>query len=58
MISIIRSNFPDRIMTIREALINAANEMKYEVLGTQQLGHINKINEGASAVQRSDSLVQ
>ncbi|SEF38664.1 hypothetical protein SAMN05216334_1015 [Nitrosomonas ureae] len=45
-------------MTIREALINSANEMKHEAPGTQQLRHINEIGEGESAVQRSDSLVQ
>ncbi|SOD16504.1 antitoxin of ParD toxin-antitoxin type II system and RHH [Nitrosomonas ureae] len=39
-------------------MINSANEMKHEAPGTQQLRHINKIGEGASIVQRSDSLVQ
>jgi len=32
--------------------------MKHEALGTQQLRHINKIDEGVSTAQRSDSLVQ
>ncbi|OQW43112.1 MAG: hypothetical protein A4S08_10475 [Proteobacteria bacterium SG_bin4] len=42
---------------IRETLINSANEMKHEAHGTQQPRHINKIGEGASTAQRSDSLV-
>ncbi|MER2514354.1 MAG: Hpt domain-containing protein [Nitrosomonas ureae] len=42
----------------KETLINSANEMKHEAPGTQQLRHINKIGEGVSTVQRSDSLVQ
>jgi len=41
-----------------ETLINSASEMKYETSGTQQLRHINKIGEGVSTAQRSDSLVQ
>jgi len=41
----------------RETLINSANEMKHEAHGTQQPRHINKIDEGASTAQRSDSLV-
>ena len=42
----------------REMLINLANEVKHEAHGTQQPGHIDKIGEGASTMQRSDSLVQ
>ncbi|MBY0499179.1 MAG: hypothetical protein K2P74_06170 [Nitrosomonas sp.] len=32
--------------------------MKHEMPGTQQLRHIDKIGEGVSTAQRSDSLVQ
>ena len=42
----------------KETLINSANEMKHEAHGMQQPRHINKIGEGASTAQRSDSLVQ
>ena len=31
--------------TLREMLINPANEMKHEAHGTQQPRHINKIGE-------------
>ncbi|MGZ0018348.1 hypothetical protein [Nitrosomonas sp. wSCUT-2] len=41
----------------KETLINSANEMKHEAHGTQQPTRINKIGEGASTTQRSDSLV-
>ncbi len=41
-----------------EMLIHSANEMKHEAHGTQQPRHIDKIGEGASTAQRSDSLVQ
>ena len=42
----------------KEILISSANEMKHEASGTQQLRHINKIGEGVSTAQRSDSLMQ
>ena len=42
---------------LKEALTNSANEMKHEAHVTQQPRHINKIDEGASTAQRSDSLV-
>ncbi len=42
----------------KETLINSANERKRETHGTKQPRHINKIGEGASTAQRSDSLVQ
>ena len=42
----------------REPLIHSANEVKHEAHGTQQPRHIDKIGEGASTAQRSDSLVQ
>ncbi|SNX60114.1 hypothetical protein SAMN06296273_1574 [Nitrosomonas ureae] len=42
----------------KETLINSANEMKHETLGTQQLRLINKIGEGVNTAQRSDSFVQ
>ncbi|MBY0498799.1 MAG: hypothetical protein K2P74_04165 [Nitrosomonas sp.] len=45
-------------MAFKETLINSANEMKHETPGTQQLRHINKIDEDVSTAQRSDSLVQ
>ncbi|MBL8501719.1 MAG: hypothetical protein JNL77_14240 [Nitrosomonas sp.] len=41
----------------KETLINSADEMKHEAHGTQQPRPINKIDEGASTAQRSDSLV-
>jgi len=47
----------DLLETLRETLINSANEMKHEVYGTQQPRPINLIGEGASTAQRSDSLV-
>ena len=42
----------------RDTSIHSANEMKHEAHGTQQPRHIDKIGEGASTAQRSDSLVQ
>ena len=42
----------------KETLINSANEMKHEARGTQQLRHINMIDDGVSTAQRSASLVQ
>jgi len=45
-------------MIAKETLIDSVDEMKYETPGTQQLGHIDKIGESVSTVQRSGSLVQ
>ena len=43
--------------SIRETLINSADEMKHEAHGTQQPRHINTIGADASTAQQSDSLV-
>jgi hypothetical protein len=52
-----RSNAAEKEIP-KETLIHSANEMKHEAHGTQQPRHIDKIGEGASTAQRSDSLVQ
>lgn len=44
-------------MDVKEMQINLSGEMKHKAHGTQQPRPINKIGEGASTVQRSDSLV-
>jgi len=52
---LVKLGFDDQF---KETLINSANEMKHEMPGTEQLRHINKIDEGVNTAQRSDSLVQ
>jgi hypothetical protein len=47
-----------KLRIAKELQINPANEMKHEAPGTQQLKHIDAIDEGANTAQRSDSLVQ
>lgn len=44
-------------MDVKETRINSPDEMEHEAHGAQRPRPINKISEGASTVQRSDSLV-
>ncbi|MBK7364277.1 MAG: hypothetical protein IPI97_04510 [Nitrosomonas sp.] len=45
-------------LILKETLVNSVSEMKHQAHGTQQPRHIDKIDEGASTAQRSDSLIQ